>query len=361
MIYNDGTFQENGDVWFVGYLDNVIYHINSDGKTEVVAMIPTEGTDTYRMNPMCIKNENEIICLPDRGKSVIIYDVKTSQFRNIHISLNSNRYAIMNGWVEGDVLWCVSYRTGELIKCNLKNKVIEKKMVCSPNHETGSGEAIKVNQYIYILHNDRCAVTEFDIRAEKSHTYELQCQDRGFGTIVYANEEFYLTGFKKNIYKWNKETNHVKTIEISKEIIFEVENCDSKSSRFFQSRHRNGEILITPRNNKDYLCDDVILFHLETEGFKKYTLKDEDNPRKLGEGLVYNYSLGDTVLIQDYSQNDYWEVNIKTDKITKRKLSINHKANDNFWKANGMNGFYHESDCLSLKNFIANIQRKIDA
>ncbi len=355
MIYNDGTYEENGEVWFVGYLDNVLYHIDSTGKLKVVVKIPTESTDAYRMNPICIKNNNKIICLPDKSKKIIIYDIETKEFKEILLSLSASRYTITNAWVEENILWCISYRTGELIKCNLENQAVEKFFVCTPNLQIGVGEAIKLKQYIYILHKDRCSVTEFDIKTEKETVYELKCEDKGFGTIIFANDSFYLTGFKKNIYKWNKENNFVITLWNGEKIVFDAEKENSIFSRFIQSRYVNGYILFIPNNNVDYICNDIIVYDLEKELVQIYSLKDEKTPRKYGEYLVYNYSIGDSVLIQDYSQDDYWELNIKTGEIVKRKLAKSYEVNDAFWKYNGFNNVYQESEYLRLEDFIANI------
>ena len=355
MIYNDGTFEENGNVWFVGYVDNILYHIDTIGSIEIVAIIPTEDTDTYRMNPICIKNKNEIICLPDRAKKIMIYNIETKEFREIPISLNVDRCTISNAWVEEDYLWCVSYRSGELIKCNLENKEIKKFSVCPPNYQSGAGEAIKVNQDIYILHKNRTAITEFNIETEKEQVFELTCEDIGFGTIIYANNSFYLTGFKKNIYKWEKDNNRVTSIEIGEKIVFDAEIDNSKSFRFIHSKYVNGYILFIPNNDAHYICNDVILFDLEKETEKIYSFKDEKVSRKFGEYLVYNCSSGEKVLIQDYSQKDYWELDTETGRIRKQKLEVNYEANERFWKDNGLKEINLESDFLRLQDFIMNI------
>lgn len=75
MIYNDGTYEEEDSVWFVGNTDNCLYCMDKNGYTSLVTMLPVEGNtnDTFRQNPMCIKDGHCVVCLPDRAKKIYIY------------------------------------------------------------------------------------------------------------------------------------------------------------------------------------------------------------------------------------------------------------------------------------------------
>jgi hypothetical protein len=72
MILNDKTFMENDKVWFVGYLDNILYCMDKECSIEMVTILPSNNGERYRANQICIKNEEKIYCLPDKAKDVYI-------------------------------------------------------------------------------------------------------------------------------------------------------------------------------------------------------------------------------------------------------------------------------------------------
>ena len=127
MIYNDGTYEESELVWFVGYEDNNLYCMDRTGKINLVAIIPADTTngDRYRANPICIKNGDIVVCFPDKSKKIYIYNINTMEMVDISLHVKAKRLTISNGWVFNDKLWCISYRTGQLFKCNLETKCVE--------------------------------------------------------------------------------------------------------------------------------------------------------------------------------------------------------------------------------------------
>jgi hypothetical protein len=355
MKYNDGTYEENGEVWFVGYEDNIIYHMNTNHETEIVAKIPVENTDTYRMNPICIKDNNRIICLPSRSKSIYIYDIVSDKFDEIAVQLNVARYSIDNAWIVDDVLWCISYRSGDLIRCNLSNKNYKKYKVCDENLECASGEAINVGNNIYILHKDKCRITKFNIETEESDNYELVCDEKGFGTINYADGRFYLTGYKNNIYIWIEGEDRIKTVPIQGVRFILESDTTSNTARFYRSKIVNDYMVLLPYNNNYYVSDDVVVYNWKQNEVSVYSLCLKNKVRQCGDYLIYNYSVGNTIYIQDYIMDKFWKIDMETGIIDTEGLKVDRVRCLKFWKRQGVLGINQERDFFDLNMFLTNI------
>lgn len=355
MIYNDGTYEENGEIWFIGYNDNIIYHMSQNHEVELIDKIPTKGIDTYRMNPMCIKDKNRLICLPSKSCSVYVYDIEKQQFKEIPIKLDVNRYSIENAWVEGEILWCISYRSGELIKCNIETGNYKKFSVCDKSLVCASGEALRINNSLYILHKKKCRISKFDMITDKIVDYDLPCDDIGFGTIGYIDGKFLLTGYKKNIYIWSENNNQVDVVPINNMRFLAERESVSETARFLKSKIIKDYFIAIPFNNSYFISDGLVVYNWKTGNLKIYTLSADNKKRCDGDDFVYNYSCGDKVYIQDPTINQYWEIDLSKEEVKKREITVDRKSCETYWKRHGVDGVNLESNLIDLDIFIKNI------
>ena len=201
MILIDGTFEEDDKIWFVGNKDNILYCMDKDFHTEMVAVVPAYEEDYYRANPICIKDENKVFMLPDKAKEIYVYNLENGDLTEISINLPCQRCSISNGWVIEGTLWCISNRIGELLKCNIRNNNVEKIFkIYNPTEQYISAESIRVNHYLYFVVKNTTDIYEFDIEKEKLTILHTKIKDRGLSTIFTDGNKFYLTGFKNCIY-----------------------------------------------------------------------------------------------------------------------------------------------------------------
>lgn len=352
MIYNDATYEDAGRIWFIGNLDNNIYNMNKTNEIEIIDAIPIQTADTYRMNPICLKNNDDLICLPDKAKDICIYNITSRSFYKIPIQLDVERYSINNGWVVDNTLWCLSYRSGDLIQCDLVSGDYKKYRVCNPNIEAASGEAIMLEEKIYILHRNKCRVTRFDTHYLNIKEYDLDIDERGLGTICYVDNKFYITGYKKCIYVWSEDNNCIEKIPISGVSFIIEKEAESPTTRFLKSKVVNDNIVIFTQNNNYYVSDDVIVYNFRTGSVNVYSLSGDGKKRKEGEYLIYQYSYNNSIIVQDYKIDEFWEINLLSGEVSKERITINPEKCEEYWKHHGIYSMNRENDILNLDIFL---------
>lgn len=359
MIYNSGTFEEKDKVWFVGDLDNYLYCMDKKSmETSIVALIPhlNDKDNPYRANSICKKYENNIICFPDKSKDIQIYNIIDKSFDSINIDLDVKRLGIYNGWVYNGKIWCVTYSSGKLIKCDIETKKVEKIYnVCDSDGISNAGEAVKNGELLYFISKMNCKIIEFNMQNENIKEYNISCKDKGFGTILVDGNNIYLTGFENCIYKWNKKNNMVEIIDLKGKITFTETNVRKESVRFFHSYLINDYILFVPQNNFAFVCEEVIILDKKNKVVKTYNFRCEGAERMPGEYLVYNFSIQNKLYIQDYKRNDFVVLDLQTEIYTHEIMKINKKKNTEFWRNNGISGLKRENEVITLEGFIAGI------
>ena len=283
----------------------------------------------------------------------MIYNLEKRGFSEIPIKINATRYSFAFAWIYDRYLWCMTYRTGNLLKCNLDKNTVERVYtVYEANGESAWGEAIRVNDFLYFVNKEKCIIYEFDLRKEKKCLYTLSCDDDGFGTILNIGEEFYLTGHKRNIYQWDKTNNEVKKIEIGDLIRFYIETPNFKVTRFLQSKRVNEYVVLIPNNDNYYTSDDVLAYNIITKEIKIYHLNNNGSMRKPGECLVFHMAKNSTIFVQDYTREDFWKINLQNGKIEHELMKANKEANEKYWMGNGMDMISIENDFCQLGTFI---------
>lgn len=357
MIYNDGTYEEEDSVWFVGNTDNCLYCMDKNGYTSLVTMLPVEGNtnDTFRQNPMCIKDGHCVVCLPDRAKKIYIYNLLDKCMDEISMPSDTQRLGIYNAWIYNGEIWCITYKTGELFRCSVQNRCVNRVYKIYDNSEFSSGEAIMNGRYLYFVTKVKGEITEFDMYTEKIKRYELLC-DEGFGTIKADGDIFYLTGYKKSIYVWNRADNSVKVIDFEDKMHFKKELTGIKYTRFFQSRIIDQYVLVIPHNNNIYISDDVVVYDRNNNSVNVYNLRYKDEERLPEEYLVYNYSCNNHAVIQDCKRNRFINLNLETGDVSYIEMHVDKKMNNSQWKEKRIYGLCCENSFLTLDDFLSSIR-----
>lgn len=265
----DCTYQEGNDIWFVGINDNSLWNMDlSTKKITYVEVIPTDGEDTYRMNTRCIKNQNNIVCLPDRDDKIVIYDTDTGNFKNCKINVSAKqRLGIYNGWKRNGVVWCVSYFLQQIIKINLYTMTIEGAYNVFKDASLLMGyEAAMSNGNIYCISRNDTVISKFNIETEDAEYYKLPINEKGLNTIAADGDIFYMTGYKKAIYIWDQKMNQIRTLDNFPEQYTvcknqqEMENGYCDVPIFYRSIVTENCVLLLPWNFPEAKSNGLILY-----------------------------------------------------------------------------------------------------
>lgn len=211
FVWSDNWWVENEDAWFVDGENNLLFHYNFlSNKYNLVAEIPYESKNTFRLNSRCMKCNDDIYCMPDTSNIIWIYNLKKKEFSSIVLDNPDHvRIAIVNFWKYHDSIIAVS--TG--LKRVLEIDIYEKKIKQFYDIEGNVSASILVNDSIYYVSNQDYRIFEFNLINKQNFQYTNEIICRGLQTICYDGKDFWLSGYKKEIYHWNKEENTIEVLD----------------------------------------------------------------------------------------------------------------------------------------------------
>ena len=207
FMWSDNWWIENDEAWFVGGMQNILFNLNlKTNECESAVSIPEEVSSKFRLTPFCIKCEDDIFCMPDNGNNIWTYNISSKCFSNIGIeNPNKVRIGINDFWRDDNKLFAVSNGLNQVIEINITEKKIENCYVLS--RKGNISKSIKVGTDIYSLSGMFGEIYQFDMITKEISLYRLPDIGRKFSTFCFDGEKFWLSGYYKEVYVWNKEEN----------------------------------------------------------------------------------------------------------------------------------------------------------
>lgn len=214
FIWSDGWYVEGNEAWFVDGARNVLYCLNRLTKEcKYISKLPDKSGRTFRMNPQVIKIEKEVFCMPDMGDRILIYDLADSKFSQIVIDNPHNvRLTCTGFWHYNDKIFVVVSGLKQIIEINIKEKHIDHYYTISNLSEEKLGRCIRSGTDIYMTSAISNKIYQFNLETRQIAVYILQGIEDGLFTICFDGRKFWLSGYKKEIYIWDKENNLVEIV-----------------------------------------------------------------------------------------------------------------------------------------------------
>lgn len=327
FIPNDGMWldEDENAAWFVGNRDNVLYRMElADMRTAPVAAVPAEPGDSFRMTPECIKYRNKICCLPDKGDCVWVYDLETQLFDSIQIhNPDGVRIGIHNYWIDGDVLWCVSYGMSKILAFDLENKQIA---VCFDIFSTDKDKtgycAEKVGNKIYCVSRLAGKICEFDVVAKTAEYFSLDINDKGLNTIIFDGKDFWLSGYAARLYRWNKESGQVTVLDhmpddftVMGKRSAEKHDC-FESPLFYDCVNAGSYIFFMPWNTPDAVCSSILIVDKTNLAAAALEVKGLEGVQKADGFCRIEYLKGGRKIVMHYARYarfvevDAWDMSL---------------------------------------------------
>lgn len=198
--------------WFIGSIDNSIYYMDEKaGTINYLSTIPWADEDVYRRYPNCFQYDNSIICLPDRGAFILIYDIVEKNFRKCEIENPYNvRIGIYNFWSENSSLWCVSYGLNQIIEFDLeKMRVVGQYNIFNSFEKWVGYGAAKDKGNIICVSRNSTTISVFNIFSKQATNYDIPIDEVGFNTILCENGRVWLTGYHEKVYVWDTQEDSI--------------------------------------------------------------------------------------------------------------------------------------------------------
>lgn len=214
FIWSDGWYIEDGKAWFVDGQRDVLCCLDfQTDECDYVQKIPNLNINKFRLNPQCVKRKNEIYCLPDIGDCIWIYNLDKKCFEHIKIdNSNNDRLSITNLWEFNNKLFIVSVGLKKIIEIDPKLKVIDNYYTICINDNEKLANSVKVGANIFSVSAVSNKVYQFDLELKKVTVHTISEVADVFQTISYDGCNFWLTGYNKAIYVWNRDKNETKII-----------------------------------------------------------------------------------------------------------------------------------------------------
>lgn len=347
MIDYDGAYDDGELIWFVNKNDNFLYCMNRKCEIEPIVLLPTEH-DGFRENPHCIRACNNIVCLPDKGKRVIVYDLVKKDFHFLDVNIEADRSSILSAYMYKDMLWCVSYSSGEILMCRLSDFAVEARYKVVEGGRTNfNAETKLVGNILYVLDKSRPNYIEFNLDTQKYRTVSVNCNERGFGTIAVLNNSVYLTGFENKIYCVNPQNGDC--IPLESKMNWISERNEAVCPRFNQSFIFGKYIILTPLNSPDFLSDELIVLNSDNHEIISYCLND-CKKRQIDKNIVVGFGEDECIFVHDEMHDEMVRIELnsrKTNYIKARK-----KISDKFGMHLSGNALYSESKYLDIEDFL---------
>lgn len=212
FIWSDGWWVEGSKAWFICGMSNELFYVDfNTGKCEEVTDIPERGKSTYRLNPTCLKYERDVFCIPGIGQSIWIYNLDEEIFTRLYIDKPEGLQFSSRFWIWEDMLFIVPANWNKVIEVDVRRKEIKKYYtVCEGNNICAS---VCISNCIYMVSLMVGRIYQFDLVTKENRTYVLPEVRRRFSAICFDGEKFWLSGFKREVYLWNKENNSFITID----------------------------------------------------------------------------------------------------------------------------------------------------
>lgn len=212
FCWGDNWWIDGNNAWLVDGERDILYCINLiTEQCEFIKSIPNFVEQKFRQNPRCIKYQNAIVCMPDFGQYIWIYSL--NRFDKIEIkNPNKTRILISNFWEFEQKLYAVSEGLKQIIEINIDDRKIDNYYNLNvPDIEIAGSD--KVNEKIFIVSKVSNCIYEFDLKSKGIVLHKLsEVKDRFYG-ISFDGSNFWLSGYNKAVYIWNKENNTVEIIK----------------------------------------------------------------------------------------------------------------------------------------------------
>lgn len=215
LLWGDSWHIEENEAWFVPGDCNELFHADlMANEMELLATLPKSQIYHARTNQNCLKCGNDIYCMPDRGESIWVYRLDKAEFYEIEIRNNRGvRLGIYDFWHYDKKIYAVSIGLKQLIEISSKDRKIQGYYNLCQNSDEQIAGSILVGTKIYSVSAVSSNIYQFDIKTKERREFIVPGIKSGLQTICYDGQEFWLSGFRKEIYVWNIEQNTVRILD----------------------------------------------------------------------------------------------------------------------------------------------------
>lgn len=346
MISNDNMYVENNEAWFISRDTSELYKWDVlTEKCQYIADILENNVSAYRRNPTAVKYQERIICLPDKGECIWIYDLMQNTLKKVMVdNLSNTRLGIFFILAIDTTMWAVSGGLKSFLEIDMKNEQIKNYYKLTDNaSELFACEFTKVGNNIYFFSQTKSMLCEFNIISKEMIEYEPPKLGKVINTICYDGEFFWFSDYDGCIYRWNKNKNETDYCVAPPHDLEIVRN--GYRALFYKSVCVGKYICFLPWNSNEVVCNGILFLNRNNLQMKTIKLYDSGNENGI---YTLEYVKDDRYIGIHYENNSYIsEIDTETFEIKERRMKF---TVDNYTKI--LKTRVKQDDILAEKNSI---------
>ena len=161
--WSENWWVENDEAWFVLGMQKILCCFDfNEKKCKSTIRIPDIVSNKFRFMSGCIKYQDDIYCIPNKGNSIWLYSTDNNRFAEIIIHNPDKVYlGIFDYWVYENKIFAVSIGLKQIIEIDADKRKIDNYYKICENE--GISRSTKVGTVIYILSAMSAKVYGFDL------------------------------------------------------------------------------------------------------------------------------------------------------------------------------------------------------
>lgn len=215
MPWSDHWCFEGEKAYFIDAMDDNLYEVDlGQGIYKYIRHFGSLYGD-FRCHPRCRKIGDRVICYPDMGKDILIYDLITKQLDKVSIyNPDNKRIGMRYDWEYHGQQYVLSFGLNSIFEMDIDNCTVKHIVTVTDEEDILNTNGIVVDRrYLYVpsvLHNRIYCI---DVLKKTRERYEIPMMTSGIYTMTFDGKYFWLSGKKREIYRWEKKINAVSVID----------------------------------------------------------------------------------------------------------------------------------------------------
>lgn len=213
-IWGDNWQIDGNNAWFVMGMGNILCCIDLQKyEGELVASIPDVALTKFRRNSFCMKYQNDIYCMPVYADSIWVYDTINHRFQDIQIdNVDGVPINIRGGfWEYERKIYAVSNGLRQIVEIDPVRKKIDRYYPFCKGEDLI--KSMRVGDLLFGLSGTSKEIYQFSLNTKKVIEYKIPDVGRGVNTICFDGENFWMSGWRKEVYVWDRKENRIKIID----------------------------------------------------------------------------------------------------------------------------------------------------
>lgn len=240
FIWSAGWWFEGDKAWFVDEVSNTLFCVDlKTGECEKVNCIPNSGEGTYCQNPYCAKCGRDIYCIPGYGGGIWIYNLDDNTFTEVDIDRPEQHLPGSQFWIWGEILFIVMANWNKVIEVSISQKRITNYYIICENDCVR--RSVLVGDKIYAVSSESGRIYQFDILTKEVKVYIHSDITKKLFAICFDGEKFWLGGYQRDMYIWDKEKDTLTTISFPDDL--KIGNIDDYQLPMFGKAVAVGEYI----------------------------------------------------------------------------------------------------------------------